>query len=214
MFLVYVLHTIIQLTALVSADRQKDLNEKFAVSALRFCAIFISYLSTTMKTNDTIKIEGDCISVALTSDASSRDGDTLSSGLLGRDEQTVSIPDGTVISIKEFSDSWFAAKQNYKSLIQAVYQKLGKRAEFNFVNEQTEYLKRPFWTSKVTIVGLESFGEEFLSTSNAPGHIPILTKDDKAFYGQVNEAQNAALKAAYEAISAKFKDMGVAPEWA
>ena len=167
-----------------------------------------------MKTNETIKIEGDGISVALTSDASSRDGDTLSSGSLGRDEQTVSMPDGTAISIKEFSDSWFAAKQNYKSLIQAVYQKLGKRAEFKFVNEQTEYLKRPFWTSKVTIEGLESFGEEFLSTSNAPGYVPVVAKDDKAFYGQVNEAQNAALKAAYEAISAKLKDMGVAPEWA
>ena len=213
MFLAYVLHTIIQLTALVSADRQKDLNEKFAVSALRFCANFISYLSTTMKTNETIKIEGDG-SVALTSDASSRDDDTLSSGLLGRDDKTVSMPDGTAISIQKFSDFWFAATQNYKSLIQSIYQKLGKRAEFKFVNEQTEYLKRSFWTSKVTIMGLESFGEEFLSTSNAPGHVPVVAKDDKAFYGQVKEAQNAALKAAYEAISAKFKDMGVAPEWA
>lgn len=165
-----------------------------------------------MKTNETIKIEGDGVSVALTSDASSRDDDTLSSDLLSRDDQTVSMPDGTAISIKKFSDSWFAAKQNYMSLIQAVYQKLGKRAEFKFVNEQTEYVKRSFWTSKVTIVGLESYGEEFLSTSKGPGH--VLTKDGKAFYGQVKEAQNAALKAAYEAISAKFKDMGIASEWA
>lgn len=168
-----------------------------------------------MKTNDKIKIEGDGISVALTSDTSSRDDDTstLSSGLLSRDDQTVSMPDGTAISIKDFSNSWFAAKQNYLGLIQSVYQKLGKRAEFKFVNEQTEYLKRPFWTSKVTIVGLESFGEEFLSASDAPGHVHIVTKDDRAFYGQVKEAQNAALKAAYEAISTKFKAMGVAPQW-
>lgn len=167
-----------------------------------------------MKTNGKIKIEGDGdgISVALTSDAtSSRDDDTLSSGLLSRDDQTVSMPDGTAISIKDFSNSWFAAKQNYVGLIQSVYQKLGKRVEFKFVNEQTEYVKRSFWTSKVTIVGLESYGEEFLSASNAPGH--VLTKDDKAFYGQVKEAQNAALKAAYEAISARFKTMGVAPQW-
>ena len=166
-----------------------------------------------MKTNETIKIESDG-SVALTSDASSRDDDTLSSGLLSRDDKTIFMPDGTAISIQKFSDSWFAAKQNYMNLIQSIYQKLGKRAEFKFVNEQTEYLKRSFWTSKVTIVGLESFGEEFLSTSNALGHVPVVAKDDRAFYGQVKEAQNAALKAAYEAISAKFKDMGVAPEWA
>ena len=169
-----------------------------------------------MKTNGKIKIEGDGdgISVALTSDTSSRDDDTLSSDLLSRDDQTVSMTDGTAIPVKDFSNSWFAAKQNYMGLIQSVYQKLGKRAEFKFVNEQTEYLKRSFWTSKVTIVGLESYGEEFLSASNAPGHVRIPMKDDRAFFGQVKEAQNAALKAAYEAISTKFKEMGVAPEWA
>lgn len=65
----------------------------------------------------------------------------------------------------------------------------------------------------MTIVGLESYSEaEFLSTSKAPGH--VFTKDDKAFYFQLKEAQNAALKAAYDAISAKFKEMGVAPAWA
>lgn len=76
-----------------------------------------------MKSNGVIKVEGDGVSVALTSDASSaRDDDTLSSGLLSQDDQTVAMPDGTAISIKEFSNSWFAAKQNYMSLIQSIYQ--------------------------------------------------------------------------------------------
>ena len=176
-----------------------------------------SHRTTTMKTSDTIKIEGEGISVALTSDTSSRDDDTCTlssglSGLLSQDNQTVSMPDGTPISIKDFANDWYAAKENYMSLIQAVYQKRGKRAEFKFVDEEIEYLKRSLWTSKVTLVGLESFGEEFVSASNAPGY--IRTEDDKAFYGQVKEARNAALKTANAAISAKFKDMGVAPQWA
>jgi len=161
-----------------------------------------------------MKIEDAAKSIALTSVASSRDDDTLSSGSLSQeDSQAISMPGGTMISLKDFANDWFAARQNYISLIQSVYQKRGKKVDLNFINESVEHklYKRTFWTSKVTLPGLESYGE-FMSVANAPGC--VFMEGERAFYGQMKEAQNAALKAADEAISVKFKELGVAPQWA
>jgi len=165
---------------------------------------------TTIIMKITIKGEEET-SIALTSDTRDDDTSTLSSALSQDADVTMTMPDGTVIPIKDFASDWFAAMQNYKSLIHSVFQKRGMRADLKFVDEKTTEYKKEFWTSKVSLPGLESYGE-FDSATNAPGY--CFTKGDKAFYGQMKEAQNAALKAAFEAITDKFKGMGVAPEWA
>ena len=174
-------------------------------------AFMLSCQTTIMKTNTTIKGEEET-SIALTSDTRDDDTSTLSS-VLSQDiaDVTMTMPDGTVIPIKDFASDWFAAMQNYKSLIHSVFQKRGVRADLKFVDEKTTEYKKEFWTSKVSLPGLESYGE-FDSAANAPGY--YFMRDDKAFYGQIKEAQNAALKAAFEAITDKFKEMGVVPEWA